>query len=293
LKAVTTALARFNEGPLAATTRGGAGLSPGSRARPVDTAELYRNLVARYCRLIFEQLQYAWRIDHWIDTMLILPNGDARETITVGVVVECEGLDFFKIYTGPGWRQPEKYRRLVTITARTIKIDGTSGTRADVTSAWTARGNLEILAHFEDPIPQGKEMGIQVELTWPARCAPLMRWNVREEFVVDFRSPVRYFEYRITLPPGSPFDYRTIGLVDGEDAFESSSGSVNGGENEVCLTVRDLCEDRRVGLLLEVGKGAPEPSEESRPGAQDRCIPRRPLRYFNFRGRGRSRNTAR
>ena len=223
-----------------------------SRFGLLEKTELCNRLVARYCALMIDQCGYSWRICRWVDTMLILPNGTTRETITVSAIAECDRMDFFKIYAGSGWPQPERHRKSVRAKVRTVKADGV-GTRPDVTLTWSREGKLQIIGHFYEPVRRGGEVNLQVELDWPGRCAQLMRRHTPEEFAVNFTHGATHFEYRITLPAGVDVYYNTIGFVDGEDNFQCTCGKVNGGEVEIRLVACNVGRNKRAGLLLELG----------------------------------------
>lgn len=217
-----------------------------------NQVELHRNLLARYCTIIAERSKHAYRTMSWNDVFVISPNGDVRETITVRAIVECDELDFYKIYTGPGWYQPERYRDGVRAKVRSLEVEGVGGARRDVTTSWSEKGNLEIIAHFGEPAHRDSEISLQVELDWPGRCIPLMRRRVPAEFALTFTSPLPYLEYRIVLPIGFDAYHDVIGLVRGPNVFESSRRGGDGRNVEVKLVARDIAKGQRVGLRLDL-----------------------------------------
>src|SRR6266498_2226637 len=105
-----------------------------SRVEPRSRSELERKLLARYTKLLRERQAHSWRITSWEESVVIAPNGDSREVITVKAIVECDLLDFFSIRTGPGWNQSEKIRRQVRVRLKTFELDGIGGTRWDARS---------------------------------------------------------------------------------------------------------------------------------------------------------------
>lgn len=217
-----------------------------------NQVDLHRTLLARYCSIIAERSMHAWRTTSWNDVFVIAPNGDVHETITVRAIVECEKLDFYKIYTGPGWYQSERYRDGVRVRVRSLEVEGVGGARRDVTTSWSEKGNLEILAHFGEPALRDSEINLQVELDWPGRCIPLMRRRVPDEFALTFHGQLSDLSYVIVLPAGFDAYHDVIGLVPGRDMFESSRGGGNGRNVEIGLVAHDVGPDRRVGLRLDL-----------------------------------------
>ncbi len=217
-----------------------------------NQVDLYRGLLARYCTTLAERSNHAYRTLSWNDVFIISARGDVRETITVRAVVDCEELDFYKIYSGPGWSQPPRSRGEVRARVRSLEVEGVGGARRDVTTSWSERGNLEIIAHFGEPALRDSEISLQVELDWPGRCAPLMRRRVPEEFAVAFSGPLRKLDYLIVLPEGFDAYHDVIGLNRGRDTFESMRVGVGGRNVEIRLTAHDVDQGRRVGLRLDL-----------------------------------------
>lgn len=217
-----------------------------------NRTDLHRSLLARYCIILAERFNHSWKTTSWQDVVVVSPNGDAEETITVKATVECDTLDFFKIYTGPGWRQPEKYQRRVRVKVRSLEVDGAGGTRRDVTSSWNENGNLEILVHFGEPALRDSEISMKVELTWPGKCLPLMRWRRPDEFALTFIRPIDYLEYQIVLPAGFDAYYDPIGLFrDADDCVFSREGA-KGAPITIKLVARNIAQNRRIGMRLDL-----------------------------------------
>jgi hypothetical protein len=217
-----------------------------------NRVDLHQALLAHYCVLISERFNHQWRTTSWKDVVVIESNGDAREIITVSAIVECDTLDFFTIYTGPGWNQPEKYRRKVKAKVRSLEVEGAGGTRRDVTSSWTDNGNLKILVHFGEPAVRDSEISMKVELDWPGKCVPLMRRHSADEFALRFLGPLGHLEYQILLPPGFDVYYDTIGLSQPKDHYSCVRETVPGGRVQVLLVATDVEENRRLGLRLDL-----------------------------------------
>lgn len=214
--------------------------------------ELHQNLVARYCTTIADRSNHAYRTLYWRDVFVISPNGDVHETITVRATVECEKLDFYKIFTGPGWNQSQRYRDRVRVNVRSLEVGGEGGARREVTKSWSDAGNLEIIAHFGEPALRGSEVSLQVELDWPGRCIPLIRRRVPEDFALTFHGSPEYVEYLIVLPVGLDTYHEVIGLVRGRDTFELDRSGGDGRSVEIRLVTRDMEPKQRVGLRLDL-----------------------------------------
>jgi hypothetical protein len=223
-----------------------------SRLEKASKSELYNDLLARYCRILSDQFEHSWKMTHWKDELSVRSNGDTTEIITVRAIVNCDRMDFFKIYTGPGWNYAKRLRAEVKIKVRSLTAGNTGGTRREVTHSWTESGNFEIITHFKEPLARGCEINLHVELEWPSRCLPLMRRHTPEDFALTFTSPIDYLEYRISLPSGFDVYYDTIGLTEKLDNFKSSYDARPDGGIEVTLIARDLHQNHRVGLRLDL-----------------------------------------
>jgi hypothetical protein len=222
-----------------------------NRTELKNKVDLHRNLLSRYCSIIYDRFDHSYRTTYWKDVVVVSPDGDAHETITVRAVVECDALEFYKIYTGSGWCQPQRHRDGVRTKVRSLRVAGEGGTRRDITTTWSGVGNLEIIVHFGEPMLRDSEISFQVELDWPGKCVPLMRKRTPDEFVLTFSRPNEYLEYVIVLPSGCEVYHDVVGLVRGQDTFQLSCGPDGEGGTEVRLMAHGVREGQRVGLRLD------------------------------------------
>lgn len=208
-------------------------------------------LLTHYCDLIYGRSDHLWRVDRWQESIKVAKNGDVTGSIIVHAMTESDELHFYRLRIGANWPQPEDQRRRVRVTASTVEVDGSGGTRWDRTLNWLPDGRLEVLAHFESAPPKkGDELTLRVEFEWPGKAAPLMRFGEPDDFVVLMGRPLAHFGYRVELPAGTAVRYDPVGLKRGVDDF--TLNRVEGKSHVVELVARDIAADHRVGLRLDL-----------------------------------------
>lgn len=220
-------------------------------------SDLDRRLLVRYCKVLSDEFPISWKLMGWDQTIVIGKNGDARQTIKVHAVVESKRLSYYRVRVGPGWNQPQKYRKKVKVQVRSLSIEGVSGTRSEVTELWLEDGTLEILVHFPSSVPRGAEFHVIVVLDWPGKCRPLMKDKVPDDFCYKLeRSNVQQFRYVIVLPSGVDASYDPIGFSLSDSNF-SLIGKRNGGDQlEIALVATDIKATgrKRIGVRLDLNE---------------------------------------
>jgi hypothetical protein len=125
-------------------------------------------------------------------------------------------------------------------------------TRWSETLYWRPCGRLEILAHcVAHPPRKGDAIKLHLDLTWPGKAAPLMRFDEADDFITLFSRPLAHLSYRIALPVGTKAKYEAIGLTD-QDDFDLSLFAGNHRQPVVELVAHDIAADRRVGMRLDL-----------------------------------------
>jgi hypothetical protein len=221
----------------------------GSRRHWRRRAEQDQRLLARYCNILQDRFNY-WRIKDWDEIVMVDAKGNARQRVTVRVLVESEDLDFFRIRMGCRWNQPVKYRRKVKVKVRSLEVDGLGGTRVDTTTSWLYDGRLEILTHFTSPLEKDEQLNLAIEVDWPKKCAPLMN-HEPDEFVMQFTHHIERAAWTVILPTGTQVYVDQVGLKSGEDSFEVHKGVNSAGESEVRLVARAIEPYRQFGMRLD------------------------------------------
>jgi hypothetical protein len=215
-------------------------------------ADQHRRLLTHYCWLLTYQMDHMWQIHRWSESITIEPNGDVSGTITVHATVETEVLHFFRVMLGAGWKQPERMRQKVRVAMASVEVTGTGRTRWDETTYWRPDGRLEILAHcISYPPRKGDDISLHLDLTWPGKAAPLMRFDKADDFVTLFGRPLAHLSYRVALPVGTKVTCDAIGLT-GQDDFNLSHFAGNHRQPVVELIAHDIEADRRVGMRLDL-----------------------------------------
>jgi len=176
-----------------------------------------RELLSRYCDFVIENSSEPLvAIEAWQQTVYIQPNGDVKEIITIQAFPLREKIYFIRMTAGSRWDQPERYRRNVTVSARSLTVNNRAGPRWMVTTSWRSSQKMTAILHLHEPVKQGEEIRFEVVRTWPAKCRPLMRDEVAESFV--FRNSwildIRHVEYTIVLPHGFEAVHEPIGHLE-------------------------------------------------------------------------------
>ena len=210
-------------------------------------------LLARYPDLIHEKYGPLWRIDRWEEELDIAQNGDTIGSITVHAVAQEEELWFVRLRIGPRWDQPIRMRRKVRVRVGSVETDGVGGTRYRHTSTWLPDGRLDVVVHFtHPPLRRGDGVGLRLDVDWPGKAAPLMRFGEPDEFTMRMVNPLVYAGYRVVLPAGLRARYDPIGLHGGVDRFTLTTSTAGGGRPVVHLQAHDIPADRRFGMRLDL-----------------------------------------
>jgi hypothetical protein len=220
-----------------------------SRKQWRKRAEQDQRLLARYCDILLDRFSY-WRIKDWDETVIVDANGNARQYVTIRVLVESEDLDFFRVRMGCHWKQPLKYRKKVKVWVRSLERDGVGGTRSDTTTSWLHDGRLEVLTHFSSPVEKNEQLNLAMEVDWPKKCAPLMNGDP-DDFVMTFTQHIERATWTVVLPPGTQVYVDPIGLRAGEDRYDVKQRVNGAGDTEVRLVARGLEPYRKFGLRLD------------------------------------------
>lgn len=187
------------------------------RRRLKRAYETDRALLTRYCEFLIENSsEPAVCIEAWKQRVYILPNGDTREVLTLKTLALREKVPFIRLTAGCRWNQPEKYRRDVKVTARSLTASGLPGPRWNVTSPWISTQKMTSILHLHEPISRGETILFEVTRTWPAKCLPLMRDREVEEFSIRTTHllEIQLIEYSIVLPSGFDAAYELVGSAE-------------------------------------------------------------------------------
>jgi hypothetical protein len=212
-------------------------------------AERDQRLLGHYCDILQDRFSY-WRIKDWDERVVIDAKGNARQYITVRVLVESEDVDFFRVRMGAHWKQPLKYRRKVKVWVRSLQVDGLGGTRSDITTTWLHDNRMEVLTHFSSPVEKNELINLTMEIDWPRKCAPLMGGKP-DDFTMRFTRHIERTNYVVVLPPGTEVYMDPIGLRTGEDSYEVTQRVDGDGNTEVRLLAKDIEPYRRFGVRLD------------------------------------------
>lgn len=218
--------------------------------RRSDRKELenHRKLVWRYCKL--NDQDSALQIVDWDETFVINERGDAHEQIRILLRPLRPDLWFIRLLAGCGWPQPARFRSRVQVSARQALLGGAAGTSLLKTTAWRVDGKMDMTVHFNEPPTQGKALGIEINIAWPGRCAPLVKGSP-ERFSLGFTHSVRHARYEIVTPPGVT-NYCELIPVKGHDVRYQLTTTIDGEEREhITFEAFDLPPRRTVGIWLE------------------------------------------
>lgn len=211
-----------------------------------------QQLLGHYCRVLRDRSDFSWRVISWHEINTIKANGDAHTVVTVKAVVESALLDFFRLCIGAIWSQPHRYRRRVQVNARSVEVDGVGGTRYETSCSWMADGRLEFLTHFMSPLNLGEKIDLTIEMEWPGKCIPLVRYREPDEFRMHFRSRVEHAHYVVVLPLGVEAYYQPIGFVSGQRGYSITSALNTAGHQEIAFTAYDVPARSLVGMRLDL-----------------------------------------
>ncbi|RSM64806.1 hypothetical protein DMH04_50730 [Kibdelosporangium aridum] len=212
-----------------------------------------KRLLSRYCDIIIEELDPAWRILFWEQIDLLESNGDTTETITIHARVDSKELHFFRLRFGSlGEPLPDRLRKRVTVKVRNVLIDGVGGTRFDATTYWLADGRIEVLAHFDTPAQHGSEAKFSMEVYWPAKSALLLKHREPDLFRIHFSKVIELARYVVVLPTGEDAYYDPVGFRNGENGCEIYASRNSSNLVEVSFVARNVEPDRLIGMRLDL-----------------------------------------
>lgn len=214
-------------------------------------ADLDRRLLLRYCNLLHERSNTAWRVLDWRQVVTIEANGDAHDKIRFTALPDCDTLDFLTFWEGPNWEWPGRHQRRTGIRVRGMELDGDSDRRFDVTSVWLTRGRLKVMVHASEPVLRGTKINVQAEFTWPAKCLPFIQGR-QEEFVKIFTPGLEHLEYTVVLPPGLSGDWYGVGLKALTERYSVRQHVNKNGREEIRLVADGVATGARVGMKLEI-----------------------------------------
>ena len=246
MKVVATAVVLFaSVGVLAVLTA--------SRSRWRQRSLSDKAMLNKYCHLMLggDPNPY-WRVTSWKQTVMIDENGDSTISVEFCGVSERDNLPFFRFRLGSGWNQPSRDLRRVSAQVRSVILgDGIGGTRCDHNETWREDGKLQIFVHFPTPIQLGSEFKVSADVKWPGRCRPLMKDRRPEEFCVTAGGQMDLLEYKVVLPADCEAFYDPVGFRNDDDAMLVCRNTPD-GRPEIVVSVRDLDEERRIGMRVDL-----------------------------------------
>ena len=228
------------------------------RHRLQQNHTLTRELLARYHDVAIENSsEPIVSVESWKQVVYIQPNGDVKEIVTIKAVALQEKVYFIRMTAGSRWDQPERYRRNVTVDARSLTADDRTGPRWIVTKSWRSSQKMAFILHLHEPAKIGEEIRFEVVRTWPAKCRPLMRDQVAESFIfrVTQLLDIRRVEYTIVLPAGFDAVHEPIGHLEPDIDLSVEDERDQEGRRVLTLRATPVPPGKAVGLRLEL-KGA-------------------------------------
>jgi hypothetical protein len=217
--------------------------------------ETDRELLARYCEFVIDNSSDPlFSVKTWTQTVYVDRNGDVREVLVITATALRERVYFLRLTAKSKWDQPERHRRRVKIVARGLTVNGQSGPRWNVTTTWDSVQRLTSILHLHEPIKGGEEIILEVVRTWPAKCRPLMREGVAENFSLRTTSllEVQRIEYCVVLPHGYNAVYERIGHTDPNVGLTIESEPDKEGRSTFRWCANCLPSFKEVGIRLEL-----------------------------------------
>lgn len=217
--------------------------------------ETHQRLTQHYCDFIYSKMQISPQIISWQQITRIDSAGNARETIVVRARTLVDDIQFFRLRFGPGWNQPQRYRRGIRVNVRGLSVEGTPGTRLTITKDWLDTGKLDLTAHFHAPPRAGSEILLTMDWDWPGKCIPLLRRNP-DLFVFEFGKSVGYAIQTVVLPAGYDAYYEPVGFSHDQIGYSLVRSEDDRGQVQFIFEAQLLPEDHRAGMRLELrGRG--------------------------------------
>lgn len=224
------------------------------RRRLKRAYETNRSLLTRYCDVMIESCTGpAVSIETWQQDVYVHPNGDVKEVITIKAVALRERISFIRLTAGSRWDQPEKYRRGVKVTARSLTPTGDPGPRWNVTTPWISAQKMASILHLHEPIRRGEEVLFEMIRTWPAKCLPLLRGET-EEFSIRASSflVIQQATYSVVLPSGFDAAYELIGSTEPGAQLSTHTACDREGRKTFAWHAKNVPAWTRVGIRLEL-----------------------------------------
>lgn len=230
------------------------------RRRSMQQLGIYRKLLTRYTDFVRDNSSDPLvSVESWDQTVYLRPNGDVREVLVIKAIALRERVYFVRMTAGSRWEQPERYRRNVDVAARGLTVNGSSGTRWNVTTSWTSSQKMTAVLHLHEPVKQGEEIHFEVVRVWPGKCRPLMREQAAEEFI--FRSTsllvIRQVNYTIVLPEGFEAIHEPIGQHHPDVNLAVLSHRDKEGRSVFAWSADLVPADTAVGIRVELSKPTP------------------------------------
>lgn len=198
-----------------------------------------------------------YRVIAWEHVAVVDLNGDTRESVTIRVKVDSPDLRFIRFGFGCGWEQASRFRRQVKLEVRNLRVGNTPGASLSKTITWVKDGKLALIAHRPNPPRVDSEIATLVELTWPGKCAPLMRDGIAEKFTFRFVTEVAYARYKIVLPRSCEAVFEPVGFDETDDGCVCSSlGEDDEGRPQYIFEGVDMPLHRETGIRLELKRGS-------------------------------------
>jgi hypothetical protein len=214
--------------------------------------EGHQRLVSHYCDFIYQKMHIAPQIVSWQQITKIDSRGNAKETIVVRAKTLIDDIQFFRLRFGPGWEQPQRYRRKVVMNVRSLSAEGIPGTRLEITKSWLSNGKFELLAHFHSPPRAGSEIMLTMDWDWPAKCLPLVILKNPDLFVFEFGKSVTFAKQTVILPVEYDAYYEPIGFTHGQVGYSLTRSETKNGMIQFVFEAQLLPEDHRAGMRLEL-----------------------------------------
>jgi len=214
----------------------------------------HRVLLARYCDFVIDNSpEPLVSIEAWRQRTYIQTNGDVRDVLTLKAVALREEVYFIRLRAGSGWDQPERYRRDTKIIARSLRVNGTTGPRWNVTNTWQSTQKINSILHLHQPIKRGEEIFFEVVRTWPAKSLPLIQGEAEEfSFRTSALLQIQHVEYSIILPNGFDAVYELIGSNEPDVQLSAETNCDKEGRRVFIWRADKVPVKTQLGMRLEL-----------------------------------------
>lgn len=159
--------------------------------------------LTQYGLLIRSEVELDFHIDHFVENIVILPNGNVHHDRDVVLRVGNKPLPLIWSNLvcdrrGPCTAPEETDVRILTSTS-----DGlTKGPRIPSTSLYEASDRRSsLLGHLEQPLPPGSQAAYRFSWRWERFSALVL--DGAENFYATLSRPCNHFRFRITIAPGA------------------------------------------------------------------------------------------